>query len=437
VQPPSTLTLCPCLPQAAKAAASAFRSLCLRCCLRLRNVATVSALVEAAQPVLQTPAGGGLPVPEAKAVVEGLARLVASLPGATRPEAAARLALPFILRAHQACSEVAATSGTLPASKAHAVSAGLQLLACTLRYIVPTDQDGASASPDGITVSRALLDEARGVLESVASNALWHTISDVPEAAVEVYRQALGSDGGTAGAAHLPGVLHAVRLLLRSPALPSCLRLLAEQVEAQCDEPDALQLLVGMMDEAAAVSFELLQASAWVRLTRSRAAATRSRKRVHSSAITCATQPPSPPWRRLDAGSGHPMPGHVPCSMQGRLQEHHELAASLLNLASQFALHAPAELARSHAAPRFIELAASATRLREADGVAAALALLNHLLELQDANQPARSGEPVVGARIGAAPLAAAPTCALLQAGCNSRSPPFPCRHTLQLCMRF
>lgn len=91
---------CLCSPQASHAATTAFRSLCNRCTAKLRSPTTLLALIEAAEGVVSP--GDASPSPlsidERRAVVEGLARIVAALPPADASAAGLRLAIPFIQR---------------------------------------------------------------------------------------------------------------------------------------------------------------------------------------------------------------------------------------------------------------------------------------------------------------------------------------------------
>jgi hypothetical protein len=70
--------------------------------------------------------------------------------------------------------------------------------------------------------------------------------------------------------------------------------------------------------------------------------------------------------------------------VQADLREQHSLASSLLNLGDQFAVHLPALLWSSPLLPALLELASACVRLREADPVSHALALLAHCISAHE-----------------------------------------------------
>eukprot|EP00887_Chlorella_sp_A99_P002079 scaffold21.g2079.t1 len=310
------------VPAAAREAASTFQALCLRCAWRLKDAATVAALIEAAHSVLEAvaaPGSGGLAVADRQLVVEGLARIAAGLQGQQLLDAAAVLTRPFIQRA-QAAVAAAGANGAGPSPVARlAVADNLRLLAAALRFIAPAGDDSGAVAAQPVAW---VLEEVGPTLRAVGELPAWQQDGEPVAALVECYHRAVCS-ARKHGAQLLPAVLPALGGVFAATALPACLDVLGELLELHFQDGAVAGGLAQALGAACAVAFPRLQ------------------------------------------------PG---------LREQQALADALLGLADQFAVYAPAELWPSPLLPPLLQLAAAAVRLREAEPVARSLGLLGHVL---------------------------------------------------------
>ena len=120
------------VPAAWRQAANAFRNVCSRCTKHLQESSTVQSLVEGVKQTLPAipfvPTLENAAEDERAAIVEGLARLIASLPNDAAIPLALSLTAPLIASAQEAAASI-------DKSKSPALSAWLRLLSSVVRFL--------------------------------------------------------------------------------------------------------------------------------------------------------------------------------------------------------------------------------------------------------------------------------------------------------------
>ncbi|KAL4452382.1 hypothetical protein ABPG75_008044 [Micractinium tetrahymenae] len=308
------------IPQAAHTAAHAFQQLCLRCSWKVRDAASFGWLMGAAHGALQQ-AGAALPIADRQLVVEGLARVAAAQQGQQLLEAAARLTAPFVQAAAVAAAAAGGGGGAAPdGAVRRSLADSLRLLAAALRYLAPAGDDRGEL---GSQPAAQVLAQAAPTLQAVAESPAWQADREAVAAVAEVYLRAVGT-AKQHGLQLALSALPAISALFAATAMPNCLDVVSEALEMQHEQP----VVAGAA--------------------------------IHALAAACDTAMPA-----LQGGGG--------------LREHPALVSSLLALAHNCAVYAPAQLWSSAALPLLVQLAAAAAGLREADPVTRALELLSRL----------------------------------------------------------
>jgi len=208
------------VPDAWTQAARAFRSLCSRCTKHLQDDAIVQGLVEGVKQVLPSipfsPTEDNEADDERTAVVEGLARLIASLQNHVAIPLALSLASPLISSAQ----EVAAS---LDVSKSPELSAWLRLLSSEVRFL--ESESSAERNP-----AMALLESSWPLLGGVAAEERWCSSVDVVDALCMMYDRLLLATKVSA-LPFVPTLLPLLQGIFLKHSYASCLDTLAVVVE--------------------------------------------------------------------------------------------------------------------------------------------------------------------------------------------------------------
>lgn len=227
--------------QAFRHAAHGFRNVCARCAASLQSLELLGRLMESAEacmpsapppPGLGSGGGGGTDGEDDRAaIVEGLARVVASLPNAAAAaEAAQKVVGPLLARAQKHAAAAGAD-----ANDAHIalLAAELKLVASAVRFLefpgMANPPPGGGAGADGGEhPAMAVLSAAWPTL-SQFNAAPWRSLPSVVEALCEVYTRVLLC-AKRAAAPLLPHVLEALRDIFAAHHHAACLDTLATAV---------------------------------------------------------------------------------------------------------------------------------------------------------------------------------------------------------------
>ena len=349
------------VPEAFAHASAAFRNVLARCAARFNSVAAATALMDAANertPARPPPAsssssssGGGGDDDDRAAVVEGIARVIASMSDANvAADAGRRLAEPPLRRA------VAHAAGGGSDANASLLAAELSLLASAVRFLeFPAIAEAEAANHPAM----AVVSHAWPTLSTFAGDP-WRGVPKVQNALCDVYTRAVLCAKRSAKPL-LPHVLAALKdAFTASPSANArCLDVLAVIVEvfsvggssgafAAARDPG------GVVTSAAPASETLDDGVARV--------ADPSVAEALSSALLTASQ------------TAHSTLSASP------LSDNADLARATFELARAFALHAPAILLTSPALPPLAEMAAAALSTLERDAVRAAVAFLSVII---------------------------------------------------------
>ncbi|KXZ46622.1 hypothetical protein GPECTOR_42g833 [Gonium pectorale] len=391
------------VPPAAAAAAQAFRNCCVRGADKLTaHPPTLSALASAAMAAVAPPpaasaaggvGGGGagaaagppglglagsLSTEDRSAVVEGLARLAATLPAEAAAEAGCALMSPFVARVQSVAAAAAAEGGWLSPAALAALASELGLMTAVVRFLEPPAHGGlqgrwsgpglagaghrdaaaavvAAAAAEAATAAAAsrehpvlkVLQTAWPVLSAVAAEPQCRADAGVVAALAELYKRSLLATK-LAGRPLLPPLLSSLLGLLRSPPHhAAALEPLSTVVELFGE--------LAHSGEARALEVAALEAAA----------------QMMSALMTHLQQ-------QQQAGAAPPSaPFPSPCSSS-------ELAAAFFSLADRYLLFARELLLAAEGAallPPLIEWACGVlTLMREREPAAAALSFVSHLL---------------------------------------------------------
>ncbi|EFJ42166.1 hypothetical protein VOLCADRAFT_107418 [Volvox carteri f. nagariensis] len=226
------------VPQAAAAAAQAFRNCCVRGAERLTgDPPALSALAAAAMTAVAPPpppAGGGagaaaassssaavsLGLDERCAVVEGLSRLASSLPSDAAAAAGCGLMAPCAARAQAVVAAAAAAGGPLSPTTLAALAAELGLMTAVVRYLEPPGPPprahvGGLPVPGTSGPVAAAAGAAGGPLDHPALRAL------------QVAWPVLSAVAGEPQCQTDPGVVEALAELYKIAALEGCVQMMA------------------------------------------------------------------------------------------------------------------------------------------------------------------------------------------------------------------
>ncbi|KAG2427058.1 hypothetical protein HXX76_012574 [Chlamydomonas incerta] len=418
---------------AAAAAAQAFRNLCVRGADRLTaDPATLPALAAAAMSAVAPPPAPGLNggvaaavalEPEQRAaVVEGLARLAASLPAAQGAEAGRALMAPCVARAQSiATAAAAASGGRLSPAALSALAAELGLMSAVVRFLeFPQFAQAAAGGGEAAAAAAAeahpalqVLQVAWPVLAAVASEPQCAADPGVAEALCELYKRSLLC-AKQAGRLLLPPLLGSLGGLLAARPHAAAFEVLAAAVElyGDCGGP-------GHAPEAAARLACALEGCGGVMAAAMAAHGAAQAARLQHDDEAAA-----------NAAAANALAAFPASSSPG------ELAAAFLALADRCLLFGRPLLLRAACLPGCVEWACGVlTGMREREPAAAALSFLTHLLSAatratQEAAQAAAGGggggqpdmAPELRARLDALLLSAGPrlTCSLLVAGTDT-----------------
>lgn len=178
------------VPAAWSQAANAFRNLCSRCSRQLRDPTLLASLMDSVEQCMPPPPPMPMPdeepLPDERvAIIEGLARVVASLPPAEASSAGLKLTAPLLQRAQQSVQLPAGVT-VAPPAQAYSLACELRLLAAAVRFMEFSDSAGSPTHP-----AMAILQAAWPVLGHVGDSQCWRAQADVVDALCEVYARSL------------------------------------------------------------------------------------------------------------------------------------------------------------------------------------------------------------------------------------------------------
>lgn len=352
--------------EAFRHASQGLRNVCARCAAELQAPELLTRLmesVEACMPSAPPPSNhpgssGGFSGTsdgddDRAAVVEGLARVVASLPPARAVEAGKTLAAPIVARAATHAAAVTQSSGAqVPPSDSPPVAllaAELRLLASAVRFLefsalaVPGVGAGGGGGGEHHP-AMAVLSAAWPTLSQL-NRPPWNALPAVTDALCEVYTRALLCAKHAAGPL-LPHVLEAVRETFAAHHHPACLDVLAVAVEVfasgstQAAGPLVSTTARGTVSHIADQNVAEALASTLLSMSQ--------------SAHACLSAAP--------------------------IADHADCARATFECAQKFALFAPAIIVASPALPPVMQIATAALSTMERDAVRAAVALLSTLV---------------------------------------------------------
>jgi|AntAceMinimDraft_1070359.scaffolds.fasta_scaffold08784_1 hypothetical protein len=339
------------VPEAFRHAAQGFRNVCARCAVHLQAPELLGRLMDSAEacmPAAPPPAMAGAACSggagaegedDRAAIVEGLARVIASLPSATAAaEAGKKLAAPLVARAAQ---HAAAAGGNPGDAAVTLLAAELRLVASAIRFL----EFPALASPEGggdgggEHPAMAVLSAAWPTL-SQFNAAPWRALPQVVEALCEVYTRALLC-AKHAAAPLLPHLLEALRDIFAQHHHPACADCLATAVEVFSTGGAGGGALGVMAPATVSHVADPAVAEALSNMLLS----------ISQSAHACLSAAP--------------------------IADRAETARGTFELAQRFALFAPALLLASPALHPLMQIAVAALGTMERDAVRAAVALLS------------------------------------------------------------
>eukprot|EP00899_Mesostigma_viride_P005090 jgi/Mesvir1/14582/Mv05258-RA.2 len=358
------------VPDAWSQAASAFRSLCARCCAHLRDEALLSRLISSLHEQLATQhqhhqqqqqshgqgrahgssasSSGAMPLDDKVALVEGLARVVASLPANQAVAMAQRLASPFTARIAQLAA--VPPSGSVSPAQAAALAEELAQFGAVLRFLEFNTVRAAAEHP-----AMAVMQAAWPLLEQVAGTPAWRSQPDV--------------------IAHLCGAYTNVVLSCKGFAVPLAPPMLQALVALVADGQHAPCLgAIGTMVEIFAPAIE----------EEGGGGAQQSQRTGDSAAGGEVWPHPRLPGSLFDSVAQQ-VCGVVFSYLQGvDLARHDELLRALFDMAHRYLLFRPASILSLPSFPVILVLASACVRLKERDPVRAALVFLAYLLAPPD-----------------------------------------------------
>lgn len=327
-------------PLAWPRAALAFRSVCSRCARHLRDPSTFAALLEHTERCI-----GGAPVTfdsadaedHRTAVMEGLARVIASMPIQQASDAAARLIIPVVDRLKTKAVELAAqipTNHVAHPEASRAVAADLRLIASSVRFLEFSAKASENAHVEHPAISA--LATAWPAMEDIVSTRTWQA-SSVIQAVGEIYVAALLS-------------AKAMSLNMITPMLESVARTFTATKHRCLFEPVSTAVEVASISSPESGASELSPSAPQVG-----AALSAVFSRMANETVLCARADPTSAdtWER---------------------------AEELFGAARAFIIFAPAQGLANESLFATLDLALAALELREYGPVRASLALLNALI---------------------------------------------------------
>lgn len=304
------------MPQAAPAAAKAFRGLCIRCAPRLTNPADVEGLIGLAHTALQTAAtspGVVVELVDKQSVVEGLARVTALLPPPAAARAGQHLIGPFLQAA-----QVDLQNDPGSTQRSEQLAARLQLVACAIRFM----EFGSSASPAaGSHPVLSMFEASQPLLTGIMQIPSLQASAPVISALCEVFCSTLTSMREAAQPL-LPALATPCVTLFQTHQQPPCLDALASCVLYFSAVPAAANLL------------------------------------THALYVACSAS--------------------EPVFQAHQLASRQEHVTSLFRLADNYILMAPALAQASGALPSLFQWAVQAVQLREAEPLRCVISFLSH-----------------------------------------------------------
>lgn len=369
------------VPAAFRHASHAFRSVCARCAKRLNDANTVASLLDSVQKTLpaappktaESSDGKKDDDDDRSAVIEGIARVIASMPDPTAAaDFAKRLAAPVAARAREHMNAAA----NLAQARLDLLGAEVRLIAAAVRFL----EFANLVDVRGVIVEHpaiATLSAAWPTLSALNAEP-WRSAPEVVDALCEVYTRCLLC-AKTMAAPLLPHLLEALRDAFVAHRHPSCLDALAVAVEV-FSAPDPTQPGASRVsDPNTAESFA-------------------------NALLACAQA------------------AHASLS-QSPVAEQADVARATFELANKYALFAPDVLLSSPALQPLMGAALVAIGTNERDVVRAALGMLSALIEPgRKAGSTAtwQNGRVVVDAWVTSAGGGDALVRALLSAGGNN-----------------
>ena len=329
------------VPAAFRHASHAFRSVCARCAKRLNDANTVASLLDSVQKTLPAAPPKAAESSDGKkdddddrsAVIEGIARVIASMPD---PIAAAdfakRLAAPIAARARERMN-----AANLAQARLDLLGAEVRLIGSAVRFL----EFANLVDVRGVIVEHpaiATLSAAWPTLSALNAEP-WRSAPEVVDALCEVYTRSLLC-AKTMAAPLLPHLLGALRETFVAHLHPSCPDALAVAVEV-FSAPDLSSTPPGasrVHDPAIAESFA-------------------------TTLLACAQ-------------AAHASFGRSPIADKTA-----DVARAIFELANKYALFAPDVLLKSPALQPLMGMACAAIGTNERDVVRAALGLMCTLIE--------------------------------------------------------
>ena len=218
------------VPAAFRQASHAFRSVCARCAKRLHDANTVASLLDSIQnalpaaPVIDGSEGKKDEEDDRSAVIEGIARVIASMPDPTAgADFAKRLVAPIAARAQGHMS-----AANLAQARLDLLGAEVRLMAAAVRFL----EFSNLANSRGAVVEHpavAVLSAAWPTLSALNAEP-WRSSPEVVDALCEVYTRSLLCAKAMA-APLLPHLLEALRDAFVAHRHPSCLDSIAVAAE--------------------------------------------------------------------------------------------------------------------------------------------------------------------------------------------------------------
>ena len=314
-------------------AASAFKNICARCARQLNDPATFNALLEHTErcvanvrPKLDNPDERD----ERTSVMEGLSRVVATMPIAQASQASARLITPVLAQCRLCAAEVASTSALASPEASRAMAAELSLIASAVRFL----EFSPSANVEHPAIS--VLGAAWPTLEEIAQAPAWRAPC-VAKSLSSIYVAAL-----------LSAKANSVGMIV--PMLESIARSFTATKEPCFLEPVSTAIEVASTSSSESGASEIFPSAPHVGTALGAAFA-----QLVNETASCALAYPSSAetWERADA---------------------------LFTTTRAFIIFAPAHGLANEALFTALDLAVQALELREYAPVRSALALLNALI---------------------------------------------------------
>lgn len=212
------------LPEAFKSAATAFRNLCSRCANQMGDAASVTSLIQVAQPVI----GSGTDLEGKMDIIEGIARIISTTQPVDAAAAGERLLHPLIERVRE-CLAVENNAAN-PEGVTDALSDNIRLIAYAIGFMEFNDFSG------GQHPALRMLEGVWFILNSVLTSTFWGPKEKVVSAACEVLQRTLlctKEAGEPVLGAALPILLAAIDTYMN----PNCLVVLGSAVEVLGSSP--------------------------------------------------------------------------------------------------------------------------------------------------------------------------------------------------------